>query len=222
VNLYPFAKRTLDILLSALGLVVLSPLLLLIGVAIRLDSRGPALYRGERAGLGGLRFHMYKFRSMVVDQEPDSAPVTYQNDPRVTRLGRVLRRWKLDELPNLLNVLLGDMSLVGPRPESPALVAHYTPGQREALSVRPGIAGLTQIRFPNEQAVLQGTAYDPSLYLEHMARKLELDRLYVRSAFFLGDILILVCTIFAIIGFQVDLEPNFQSRHPRSERKPAR
>jgi len=211
--MYPLAKRTLDILVSGLGLVVLSPLLAVVGAAVQLGSRGPALYRGERAGLGGKPFRIYKFRSMVVDQEAGGAPVTYGGDSRVTRLGGLLRRWKLDELPNLLNVLVGEMSLVGPRPESPALVTHYTPEQREVLAVLPGITGLTQLRFPNEEAILQEGAYDQDLYLAHMARKLELDRLYARKAYFWGDILILACTIFAIMGFQVDLEPRFQSRN---------
>jgi lipopolysaccharide/colanic/teichoic acid biosynthesis glycosyltransferase len=219
--MYPLAKRTLDILLSTVGLMLLSPLLVVVGAAVRLGSRGPALYRGERIGLKGQPFRMYKFRSMVVDQEPGAAPVTYQGDPRITRMGAFLRRWKLDELPNLLNVLVGDMSLVGPRPESPALVARYTPEQREVLSVRPGIAGLTQIRFPNEESILRGGAYDQPSYLAHMAGKLELDRLYARNAYFWGDILILACTIFAIMGFQVDLEPRFHSRNARSARKPA-
>ncbi len=163
-------------------------------------------------GYQGREFRIYKFRSMIVNADTRGAVVTVRQDDRVTRVGRTIRRWKIDELPNLINVVLGDMSLVGPRPESPAMLKRYTPEQKIVFSVRPGIACLAQIRYPNEQALLQGSTLDESAYLVHMQNKLELDMLYVRTATLSGDLLILVCTILALIGIQIDLESFFRAR----------
>ena len=149
-------KRLLDVTASGLGLVLLSPLLALIWLAVRLDSPGPAVFKQNRVGKNGRIFTMYKFRTMVADAEKRLAQLAHlnqgglymikiPNDPRVTRLGRFLRKTSLDELPQLWNVLKGEMSLVGPRPQSPHEVALYTPRQRCRLLVTPGITGLWQV-----------------------------------------------------------------------------
>ena len=149
-------KRVMDLGVSSSLLVLLSPLLLAVAVAVRLDSRGPALFRQKRVGIDGHEFTMLKFRSMCADAEQRLAGLAHLNaggahliripaDPRVTRFGALLRRTSLDELPQLVNVLRGEMSLVGPRPQSPGEVALYTPEQRERLNVRPGMTGLWQV-----------------------------------------------------------------------------
>lgn len=211
---YRAVKRSFDIVISTVVLIIISPLLLLLTAIVKADSRGPAIFGGRRVGRNGREFLIYKFRSMVVNAEALGSPVTTQRDPRVTRVGRFMRRWKLDELPNFSNVWLGDMSLVGPRPESPSMVAKYLPEQRQVLSVRPGIAGIAQIRYVNEQAVLPGEKLDEAAYLRHMTDKLNLDLLYIRTASFGGDMLILCCTALALLGIQIDLESFFRARLP--------
>jgi exopolysaccharide biosynthesis polyprenyl glycosylphosphotransferase len=157
------AKRTLDILGSALGLVLLSPLLLLLALAIKLTSRGPILFAHQRCGLGGRPFRFYKLRTMVQDADHRKRDLEHLNemrgpifkirrDPRITALGRVLRKLSLDELPQLWNVLRGDMSLVGPRPPTPDEVERYTARQVQRLSVMPGITGLWQVSGRNDIA----------------------------------------------------------------------
>ncbi len=155
-------KRLFDIAVSAVVLLVLAPLLLAVVTAEWL-SGGPAFYRQERVTLYGERFDILKFRTMVVGADRMSANVSPAGDPRVTRLGRFLRRWYLDELPQLLNVLLGDMSLVGPRPETPEFVALLTPDERQVLTVRTGIAGPSTLAFMDEADIL-AAAPDPVAY----------------------------------------------------------
>ena len=175
------AKRALDLLISILGLLVLCPLLLFLAIWVKLDSRGPVLYRGKRVGLDGRPFFMYKFRTMVQGAERRGPAVTYRDDPRITKAGRFLRRTKLDELPQLLNVLKGEMSLVGPRPEDPSYVALYTPEQRRVLSVKPGITGPTQLEYRDEASMLHGESVDEEYVSRIMPKKLKLDLEYVRS-----------------------------------------
>src|SRR5579883_1253298 len=136
---YRFLKRCIDIAVSAVGLVILSPLFAVIAIAINLVSPGPVFYKGRRVGLNGRVFRVVKFRSMVVDAEYRGGSATAEDDPRLTSLGVSLRRYKIDELPQLINVWLGDMSLVGPRPEVEKYVAQYTAEERHILDVRPGI-----------------------------------------------------------------------------------
>ncbi|HEX7900454.1 MAG TPA: sugar transferase [Planctomycetota bacterium] len=139
-------KRCVDLLIALAGVLALWPALLLIAALIRRDSPGPALYRQTRIGRGGRTFEIYKFRSMVVDGHKVGPPTTQDQDPRITRIGRVLRRTSLDELPQLLNVLKGDMSLVGPRPELPLQRANYSEGEWALRHrVRPGLTGLAQV-----------------------------------------------------------------------------
>ena len=185
------AKRALDLVITIPGLLLLSPLLLVLALWITLDSEGPVLYRGKRVGQDGRPFLMYKFRTMVVGAEKRGPAVTYRDDPRITGAGRFLRRAKLDELPQLLNVLRGEMSLVGPRPEDPSYVAFYTPEQRLALSVKPGITGPTQLEYRDEASMLQGEGVDEEYVTRLMPEKLKLDLEYVRDRSLLLDLKIL-------------------------------
>lgn len=171
-------KRALDLLAAATGLVVLFPLLLFIAVAVKLDSPGPVLFRQERVGRNGELFRIRKFRTMVRDAPRLGGAITVGHDPRITRVGHWLRQYKLDELPQLIDVLLGDMSLVGPRPEVPRYVALYPPGIRErVLSVRPGLTDNASLAYIDESAQLAGAADPEREYVEKiLPEKL---RLYV-------------------------------------------
>ena len=153
---YAPVKRALDAALAATGLIALAPLMLLLAVAIKLESRGPTLYRGTRVGLNGRDFTMLKFRTMIIGAERGPSS-TSADDHRITRVGAVLRRFKLDELPQMLNVLRGDMSLVGPRPQVRWAVDLYRPEERLLLSVRPGITDYASIRYRNEAEILRGS-----------------------------------------------------------------
>ena len=195
------AKRVLDLLVSGAGLLLLSPLLFGLGVAVRLTSPGPALYRQERVGRRGRAFRLLKFRSMRVGADRAGALVTGGGDPRITPLGRRLRRTKLDELPQLWNVLRGDMSLVGPRPEVPRYVSFYTPRQRRALEVRPGVTDPATLEYRNEEALLAAVpaAEREEHYLrEVMPRKLELNLRYLDRAGFWADLGVLARTLRAL------------------------
>ncbi len=164
--MYPFAKRALDLVASVLGLVVLSPVLAAIAVAIKLESRGPVLYAAPRVGRGGGMFRMYKFRSMVTNADKIGGSSTPDDDPRITGMGKFLRRTKLDELPQLINVANGTMSLVGPRPQVKWAVDLYTPEQRRVLTVRPGITDYASLKFPNEGELLRGSTDPDRDYME--------------------------------------------------------
>ncbi len=194
-------KRSFDITVSSIGLLLLLPLFLVIGIAIKLSSRGPVFYKGKRIGRHGEPFGMYKFRSMIVDAAKIGPSVTYQDDPRITKVGRFLRATKLDELPQLINVLKGDMSLVGPRPETDDHVVHYTSEQRRVLSVRPGIAGLAQIEWHDEESRIGGAENLDAVYKDIMQEKLALDREYVmETPSIRRDLGIILRTFSAMIG----------------------
>src|ERR1051326_2552525 len=152
----PF-KITFDIVASFVGLIVLSPVLAVLAIAIKLDSRGPIFYRGERVGFRGKRFRIFKFRTMVVGADRIGGPSTAAGDPRVTRVGRFLRSVKLDEFPQLINVLKREMSIVGPRPEVPYYVAMFTEEEKAILEVRPGITDWASIWNSDEAALLAGS-----------------------------------------------------------------
>ena len=188
-------KRAFDITASAVGLTVLSPLLFLIALVIRLTSPGPVLFRATRIGRGGRTFTLYKFRSMVADADRHGPGITTSGDPRITPIGRLLRRTKLDEFPQLWNVLRGDMSLVGPRPEDPRYVALYTPAQRAILDVRPGITSLASLRYRNEETLLDGPEWETRYVQEILPAKLALDLDYARRATPWRDLLIILRTI---------------------------
>jgi len=185
----------LDVILAAAALVLVFPLLLAIALIAKLSSPGPVLYRGKRVGLHGRPFLILKFRTMVLNAESLGGSATAADDPRLTQLGRFLRRYKLDELPQLLNVLKGEMSLVGPRPEVPKYVALYSPEEREILTVLPGITDWASIWNSNEAAVLEGSR-NPEKTYEELIRptKLTLQLQYVRNRSLSTDLKILVYT----------------------------
>lgn len=191
------AKRLLDVLVSAGLLIVLSPVILGCAVAIRLESSGPAFYRARRVGRDGRDLFVLKFRKMAEDA--GGQPLTGDVDPRFTRIGRFLSRTKLDELPQLWNVLCGAMSLVGPRPEDARFVSLHAPEYTEIVSVRPGVTGLCQLAFARESEIL-----DPENRLGHyveaiLPQKVALDQIYVRSRTFVGDMKILIWTVLPLI-----------------------
>lgn len=189
-------KRFFDIASSALGLGLLSPVMLLVAVWIKLDSPGPVFYRGERGGRGNRPFRIFKFRSMVMNAERVGGPSTGDDDARITRPGRFIRRHKLDEVSQLINVLLGDMSIVGPRPQVLSYTNDYAGEFAEILSVRPGITDWATIWNANEGAVLAGTP-DPDRAYDILINptKLRLQLRYVRERSFRTDLRIVYCTL---------------------------
>ncbi len=194
-------KRIMDILISAAALLALWPLFLLIALAIRLDSRGPAFYRQERVGKDGEPFRIFKFRTMVQDADRKGPEITVGGDSRITRVGAFLRKTKLDELAQLINVFSGEMSFVGPRPEVPRYVRLYTPYQRQVLLVRPGITDYASIAYRNENDLL-AEADDPErCYVEKiMPDKIELNMRYLREISPATDLKLILKTIAAVIG----------------------
>ena len=192
---------------SALALTALGPVLAAIAAAIKLDSPGPVFYRGLRAGRRGVEFRIYKFRTMHVGPDNSGPRITRYGDRRVTRVGRVLRRTKLDELPQLLNVLKGDMSIVGPRPEDPHYVALYSPEQRKVLDVRPGITSLASVQFRDEEALLVGSDWERTYVNEVMPAKLEIDLAYVRDRSLLLDARVLWATARTLVQSWAGLLP---------------
>jgi len=195
-----WTKRCFDLIVAAIALAIVAPALALIALMIKVSSRGPVLYRGTRVGLDGKFFPMQKFRTMVVDAESLGGSATAGDDPRITRFGKFLRRYKLDELPQLLNVLLGDMSFVGPRPEVEKYVNLYSPEEKVILTVRPGITDWASIWNSDEAAVLEGSR-DPERTYEELIRptKLALQLLYVRNHSFFVDLKILFHTALKLI-----------------------
>ena len=194
------AKRAMDIVLSTCALAVLWPLLLLIALAIWIDDPGPVFYRQVRVGRNGKTFRIFKFRSMVMDADKKGLAITVGRDSRITRVGAVLRKTKLDELAQLLNVFLGQMSFVGPRPEVPKYVELYTPYQRQVLLVRPGITDYASIAYRNENDLLAGAPNPEAMYIEQiMPDKIELNMKYLREISPLADIRLILKTIVAVI-----------------------
>ena len=196
------AKRLFDLLCAGAGLVLLAPLLFGIALWIKLDSRGPVFFRQQRVGRFGAPFRIHKFRTMRVDASALGPQITVGADPRVTRAGRLLRRHKLDELPQLLDVFTGTMSLVGPRPEVPRYVALYPAALRDkVLSVRPGITDPASIEYRDESALL-AAAIDPELaYIEQvMPAKLRFAAEYVEHRSMLGDLRLIGATLRALVG----------------------
>lgn len=192
-------KRTFDLVAASVGIVLASPILLVCALAIKLDTRGPVLYRSTRIGQGGRHFSLLKLRSMRPDQGQDPPRLTVADDPRVTRVGRVLRRSKVDELPQLINVLKGDMSLVGPRPEDPHYVADYTPGQRRVLAVKPGITSPASITYRHEEASLVGPGAEAKYISSILPKRLTMDLEYVWSRSFWGDLRVILRTVHALL-----------------------
>lgn len=193
-------KRLFDITASGLGLLVLSPLFLILAVWIKLDSPGPVFYRQVRVGRGNKDFRLFKFRSMRVGSDKKGLITVGGHDPRVTRSGYYIRKYKLDELPQLINVFIGDMSLVGPRPEVRKYVDLYTPEQMRVLDVRPGITDMASIRYRNENELLEQAA-DPEQYYRDvvMQDKLRINLEYVADHSFVKDLKIIFMTFKAVV-----------------------
>ena len=193
-------KRLFDIVASGLGLLVLSPLFLILAIWIKLDSKGPVFYRQVRVGKDNKDFRIFKFRSMRVGSDKGSLVTIGGRDPRITRSGYIIRKLKLDELPQLINVFVGDMSLVGPRPEVRHYVDYWTEEQMHVLDVRPGITDPASIKFRNENELME-QAEDPEDYYINviMQEKLKLYLEYVQNHTFWGDIGLIFKTFWVIV-----------------------
>jgi lipopolysaccharide/colanic/teichoic acid biosynthesis glycosyltransferase len=185
----------LDKVISAVGLIFLSPLFFGVAFAIKLDSQGPVFYRAQRIGKGGRVFYLYKFRSMVVDADQRGPGITVSGDDRITRVGRFLRHTKIDELPQLINVLKGEMSLVGPRPEDPRYVALYTPEQRKVLRVRPGITSVASLTYRHEEQLLSGEDWESIYRTRVLPDKLAIDLAYLEQRTLVSDLKLIFKTI---------------------------
>jgi len=193
-------KRIFDVIVSLIGLIILSPILLVIALLIKILDRGPVFYKGVRVGLAGKYFKIYKFRTMVEEAEKLGGSYVPDDDPRITNIGKFLRKFKLDELPQLINVLKGDMSLVGPRPEVPQYISFLSEEEKETLSVRPGITDWASLWDIDEGAFLAGCKNPEKKYLEEIKPvKVRLQLRYVRNKSFLVDINIIILTILSII-----------------------
>ncbi len=206
-------KRAFDIVVSLISLVILAVPLLLIALAIKISSRGPVLFRQQRIGRGGHPFWLYKFRTMRPGQ--GGAQVTAAGDRRITPLGRFLRRWKLDELPQFFNVLRGDMSVIGPRPEVERFVVRYTPQQRRLLEQTPGLAGLSALVYQHEADLLYGHADPEEAYVQYvMPRKIAVDLDYESGRTFWSDLRLLAALGLALVGWNPRLDRNFRLPAP--------
>jgi lipopolysaccharide/colanic/teichoic acid biosynthesis glycosyltransferase len=198
----PAAKRALDIALAALGLIVLAPVFAIVAIAVKVDSRGPVFFRQERVGRAGRLFRIIKFRTMVRDADRLAANVSTSRDPRLTRVGAFLRTSFLDEAPQLLNVLRGDMSLVGPRPETPEYAVLFTPEERRILAVRPGMAGPSTLAHSREEAAILARQPDPGRYYrEHLLHeRASTDLQYLEQPSLAEDIRILARTALFVVS----------------------
>jgi len=212
-------KRMLDVVGSALGLLLLLPMLAIVAVIIKLDSPGPVFFRQERVGLGGRSFRIFKFRSMVADAARTGTALTVRADTRITRAGIFLRNSKLDELPQLINVLAGDMSIVGPRPEVPEFMKFYTPDQRAImLSMRPGITDYAAILFRDENSLLDQERDPISVYrLEIMPTKFAYYERYSREISVWNDLRIILATVLLLAVGRVPPQLGIESKLPRRQ-----
>ena len=192
--------RLFDLIAATLGLVVLAPVFVVVAVLIKRSSPGPVFFRQVRVGRDGAPFAMLKFRTMRPDAEQAGGPLTVGADPRITPIGRTLRTYKLDELPQLVNVVRGEMSIVGPRPEVPRYVAHYDARQRAVLAVRPGITDPASVAYRDENALLAGASDPEATYLrEIMPHKLELNLAYLQRRTLLSDIGVILDTLLKVV-----------------------
>ena len=193
------AKRLFDIVSSGIGLLCLAPVFVVMAIWIKLDSRGPVFYRQTRVGRYGRDFRIFKFRSMRVGSDKGRQITVGERDPRITRSGYFIRRYKIDELPQLINVFLGDMSVVGPRPEVRKYVDLYSEEQRKVFQVRPGITDLASIKYRNENELLSQVDDHDNYYIDViMPDKLDINLEYIRHQSFMGDIKIIFNTLFKI------------------------
>ena len=203
---YRLTKRLIDIVAASIGLLVLLPVFAGIAAAIKMCSPGPVLYGSTRVGRGRVPFRMWKFRTMVPGADRLGGSVTTDGDPRVTPIGRFLRHSKFDELPSLWNVLVGDMTLVGPRPETTGWVKRYTPEMARVLNTRPGVTDVAQILFRHEERMLKGAAVDEAQYVAVMKWKVALQAEYLGRRSILIDFRVLTYTVGAILNSAPDTE----------------
>ena len=197
-------RRIFDIVVSLLGLVVMSPLLLAVALAIKLDSSGPVLFRQERIGRGFHPFFIFKFRTMVPDPSGRGRLITVSDDPRITRAGRLLRKTKIDELPQLINVLKGDMSLVGPRPEVRQYVGLFQQDYEEILKIRPGMTDLASLKYRNEEAILGQSGHLEEEYVKRvLPDKIRLAKDYLRHSSFVFDLRLVLMTLFKLFDYRI-------------------
>jgi lipopolysaccharide/colanic/teichoic acid biosynthesis glycosyltransferase len=193
-------KRVFDFLSSLIGLILISPILVTITILIKKEDGGPLFYRGTRVGRFGKTFRIFKFRTMVINAEKLGGPSTADDDPRITKVGKVIRKFKLDELPQLINVLKGEMSIVGPRPEVQMYVDMFTEEEKAILTVRPGITDWASIWNPDEGAILAGSSDPEKTYMEKIRpEKIRLQLKYVRERSFWNDLKIITQTIITIV-----------------------
>ena len=205
-------KRLFDIVISATGLALLAVPFAVIALAIKVSSAGTVFYRQKRMGRGGRPFWFYKFRSM--GNTEGGAQVTVDGDPRITAVGRVLRRWKLDELPQLYNILRGDMSVVGPRPEVERFVRSYTAEQRLVLEQTPGLAGLAQLVYPHEADLLRGCDDPEEAYVRYLLpKKIAVDLQYEQKRTFWSDMRLLGELALLVLGKSYRTDRNFRIPH---------
>lgn len=201
--MYPFTKRLVDVGLSLVALAFFAPFLIAVAFLIWAHDRGPVFYRANRVGRHGRLFTMLKFRTMVMNADKLGASSTADDDPRITRLGKFLRRCKLDELPQLFNVLFGSMSLVGPRPQVKWAVDLYSPEERKVLEVQPGITDYASLHFPNEGEILKGSTDPDRDYMEKIhPHKMSLALQYVRDRSLATDLKILGQTAATVLGWR--------------------
>ncbi|MGE5373206.1 MAG: sugar transferase [Solirubrobacterales bacterium] len=196
-------KRAFDLLASLVGLIVFSPVFLALAIAIKLETTGPVFYRGPRVGLNGKPFKIFKFRTMVQDADKIGASSTSVGDPRVTRTGDLIRRYKLDEIAQFINVFLGDMSFVGPRPEVQKFVDLYTEEEKAILTVKPGITDWASIRFHNEGEIIAASGIedaDEAYALLIRPEKLRLQLQYVKERSFFTDLKIIWSTLATVVS----------------------
>jgi lipopolysaccharide/colanic/teichoic acid biosynthesis glycosyltransferase len=191
-------KRLFDILFSFFILILLSPIFAIIAIAIKGTSPGSVFYCSKRVGENGRPFNLIKFRSMVDNASQQGPRITHKGDARITRIGQFIRKYKIDELPQFINVLKGEMSIVGPRPEDPAYVALYSPEQLEVLSVKPGITSLASIKYHHEEQILVGENWETIYSNKVMPEKIKIDLEYIKQRSLLTDLYIIFETFFAI------------------------
>lgn len=194
-------KRFLDILFSTTGILILSPLIIYISIRIKMDTTGNIFYKQKRVGKGGKEFYLYKFRTMRAESDKVNLLTYGGNDERITGFGSFLRRYKLDEMPQLVNVLMGNMSIVGPRPEVKKYVDLYTTEQRMILNVKPGITDMASIRFINESDLLAQQSNPEQYYIEHiMPEKIRLNMIFITQPTVFNYVKIIVLTLKKIVS----------------------
>jgi lipopolysaccharide/colanic/teichoic acid biosynthesis glycosyltransferase len=196
-----YGKRIFDVATSIIGLIVLLPLFIIIAILIKLNDKGPIFYKQKRMGQDFKPFELLKFRTMVVNADKIGPAVTKDGDPRITKIGKFLRKTKLDELPQLWNVIRGDMSIVGPRPEVEKYIQYYKDDYKEILKVRPGITDYATIKFRNEEEILSKYNDTESAYIKYvLPEKIRLYKTYIKEISFFTDLKIIFWTLWRIVS----------------------